>query len=79
VELYEKLVGIGMLQGHDNPTEIINHVLDVEMKLEEWCANASGPNRIMSIYNFHKCEYMSVYVMKLNSLLVSNSVTNLIS
>jgi hypothetical protein len=38
VELYEKLVGIGMLKGHDNPTEIINHVLDVEMKLEEWCA-----------------------------------------
>jgi hypothetical protein len=27
-----------MHQGHGNPTEIINHVLDVEMKLEEWRA-----------------------------------------
>jgi hypothetical protein len=27
-----------MRQGHGNPTEIINHVLDVEMKLGEWRA-----------------------------------------
>jgi hypothetical protein len=27
-----------MRQGHCNPTEIIKHVLDVEMKLEEWRA-----------------------------------------
>jgi hypothetical protein len=38
VELYEKLVIIGMRQGHEDPTEFINHVLDVEMKLEEWRA-----------------------------------------